>query len=424
MRPRRIVLATAGSLGDLHPFLALGMALRRRGHRAVIATNAMHREPVEAAGLEFSHMRPDPEDTPQFHARYMDPKRGGEFVFRDYLAPAIRDSYADLARAVDGADLLVSQSLMALAAPLVAAKTGIRWASAVLQPMSFFSLHDRPNYLPIAPLSWACARHPELHARVFHYVRLHTANWIAPVLDYRRELGIATDLHPMYEGQHAGGRVLAMFPPLLGAPRPDWPAQAVQTGAALYRDPGAELPPALRDFLARRDAPLAVFTLSSAASNAAGDFYRDSLKAAQALGLRALLIMGGLADRTALPVPLPDTVMRVAYAPFEAVFPHADVIVHSGGVATCAKALAAGKPQIVVPHAHDQLDNALRLAQAGAAQALPARRAKAPALRRALQRALGDADMRMRAAELARHAGDEEGAERACDVLEEMLADA
>jgi UDP:flavonoid glycosyltransferase YjiC (YdhE family) len=424
MKPRRIVLATAGSLGDLHPFLALGMELQGRGHIAVIATNLGHRAAVEDAGLAFHHMRPDPEDTLEFHARYMDPKRGGEFVFRDYLAPAIRDSYADLARATQGADLLVSQSLMALAAPLVAAKTGIRWASAVLQPMSFFSLHERPNYLPVPLLPGACARYPQLHARVFHYVRKHTEGWIAPVLAYRRELGIADDAHPMYEGQHARDCVLAMFSPLLGKPRADWPAAAVQTGPALFRDARAALTQPLRAFLARDDAPLAVFSLSSAASNAAGDFYRHGLKAAQALGLRALLIMGGLARTAALPEPLPSSALRIAYAPFELVFPHADVIVHSGGVATCAKALAAGKPQIVVPHAHDQLDNALRLAQAGVAQALPARRASPLALRRALRRALSESGMRARAASLAQDVAREDGVGRACDALEELLRDA
>ena len=36
--PPRIVLATAGSLGDLHPFIALALALRERGFQPEIAT--------------------------------------------------------------------------------------------------------------------------------------------------------------------------------------------------------------------------------------------------------------------------------------------------------------------------------------------------------------------------------------------------
>ena len=50
---RHIVFATSGSLGDLHPFLALGSELRRRGHRVTVATNAAHEAHVARAGLGF-----------------------------------------------------------------------------------------------------------------------------------------------------------------------------------------------------------------------------------------------------------------------------------------------------------------------------------------------------------------------------------
>jgi UDP:flavonoid glycosyltransferase YjiC (YdhE family) len=419
---RHIVFATTGSLGDLHPFLALGGELRRRGHRVTLATSAVHREHVSKAGLDFHHMRPDPEDSPAFHARYMHPKTGGEFVYRHYLGPAIRDSYEDLARAAAKADLLVSQSLMALAAPLVAARTGIRWVSAVLQPMSFFSVHERPNYLPLQLLSWLCGRSPELHGRVFHYVRKHTEEWVRPVMELRHELGIADGIeqrHPMYEGQHSPSRVLAMFSPLLGKPQPDWPQPAVQTGTALYRQE-QPMPPELQHFLHQSSLPLAVFTLSSAASNDAGHFYRDSLHAAEAAGMRALLVMGGLAAGSVLPQPLPPWAMRVDYAAFEQVFPHAAVIVHSGGIATSFKALQAGKPQIVVPHAHDQLDNAMRLARLGVADVVRGRRIDAGRLRKVL----ADRQMQQRAAALADETRRENGVASACDEIEEQLAHA
>ena len=35
----RIVLNTFGSLGDLHPYLAVALELKRRGHHPVIATH-------------------------------------------------------------------------------------------------------------------------------------------------------------------------------------------------------------------------------------------------------------------------------------------------------------------------------------------------------------------------------------------------
>ena len=424
MPQQHIVFATAGSLGDLYPFLALGRKLRQRGKRVTVATSANHRQHVLDTGLDYVHMRPDPENTAAFHARYMHPKTGGQFVYQDYLSPAIRRSYDDLADATRDADLLVSQSLMALAAPLVAARTGIPWVSAVFQPMSFFSVYERPNYLPFPLLPWLCGRSPQMHQNIFQYVRKHTEQWVRPVLDLGRELGIAEQGHPMYEGQHSPGCVLAMFSPMLGGPQPDWPASVRQTGTAQLPPAAAPLPEALQRFLERDDLPLAIFTLSSAASNDAGDFYRNGLDASGALGMRALLITSGLAASSRLPEPLPDWAFRVDYAAFEQVFPYAAVVVHAGGIGSAFKAMQAGAPQIIVPHAHDQLDNALRLERLGVARVLPGKRAGARALRQALQRVLADSGMQAAAASVAQKARAEDGVSQACDVIEKVLRDA
>lgn len=418
---RHIVFATAGSLGDLYPFLALGRELYQRGRRVTIATSANHRQQVLAAGLAYTHMRPDPENTAAFHARYMHPKTGGQFVYQDYLGPAIRRSYDDLSDATRDADLLVSQSLMALAAPLVAARSGIPWVSAVFQPMSFFSVHERPNYLPFPLLPWLCGRSPQLHQNIFRYVRKHTEAWVKPVLDLRRELGIAQQGHPMYEGQHSPDCVLAMFSPMLGGPQPDWPPSVKQTGTAQLPQQAAPLPEALKRFLEREDMPLAIFTLSSAASNDAGDFYRNSLEAAATLGIRALLITSGLAASSHLPEPLPDWAQRIDYAAFEQVFPHAAVVVHAGGIGTAFKAMHAGAPQIVMPHAHDQLDNALRLERLGVARMMPGKGTGVRALRRALREVLADRRMQATAASVAQKARAEDGVARACDIIDGML---
>ncbi|SNS40918.1 UDP:flavonoid glycosyltransferase YjiC, YdhE family [Noviherbaspirillum humi] len=420
MKQPHVVFATAGSLGDLYPFLALGMELRRRGHRVSVATSTDHRTRVEAAGLEFRPMRPDPPGTPEFFARYMHPKTGAEFVYRSYLSPAIRDSHADLLAVVRDADLLVSQSLMAMAAPLVAADTGIPWISAVFQPMTLFSLHDRPSYLPVPLLADLCARYPEVHARVVHYVKKHTRQWVQPIIEFRQELGLDPAPHPMYEGQHSPRRVLAMFSPLLGGSRPDWPTAAMQTGTATYAGGGEPMAEPLRRFLAATDQPLAIFTLSSA-PGLPGDFYRHALSASADAGMRALLVTSGLSASAPLPDPLPDGAMRVDYVPFEEVLPHAAVLVHAGGIGTMFKAMQAGIPQVVMPQAHDQADNALRLARHGAARIIPPGRFGRRSLVRALRAAISGTAMRDAAEALAARARREDGVARACDEIERQL---
>ena len=55
----KIAFTTLGSLGDLHPCIALGEDLQLRGHKVRIVTTELYRNKVEQAGLEFRPMRPD-----------------------------------------------------------------------------------------------------------------------------------------------------------------------------------------------------------------------------------------------------------------------------------------------------------------------------------------------------------------------------
>ena len=54
--------------------------------------------------------------------------------------------------------------------------------------------------------------------------------------------------------------------------------------------------------------------------------------------------------------------------PFSSVFPLCAAVVHHGGIGTCAQALAAGVPQLTMPLAFDQPDNATRLSRLGVAR--------------------------------------------------------
>ncbi len=57
--PKRIVLSTFGSFGDVHPYVAIALELKARGHAPVIATSEVYREKMEARGIEFCPVRPE-----------------------------------------------------------------------------------------------------------------------------------------------------------------------------------------------------------------------------------------------------------------------------------------------------------------------------------------------------------------------------
>src|SRR5712671_5718242 len=75
---RRIVLTTFGSLGDLHPYIAVALGLKARGHEAVLATSECYRQKIEALGLGFRPLRPDSTfvSDPGVMRRFMDLRWG------------------------------------------------------------------------------------------------------------------------------------------------------------------------------------------------------------------------------------------------------------------------------------------------------------------------------------------------------------
>src|SRR5580658_5992950 len=97
-RKNRIVLTTFGSLGDLHPYIAIALGLQARGHEAVIATSGYYRQKIEALGLGFRSVRPDSPDLeadPDLIRRVMDRRKGTECVIRELIMPVLRESYED-----------------------------------------------------------------------------------------------------------------------------------------------------------------------------------------------------------------------------------------------------------------------------------------------------------------------------------------
>ena len=129
---KRIVFATIGSLGDLHPCIALALELKRRCHSVTIATTEFYRARVEELGIQFHPLRPNWNPTDSDLIRQCeDLKTGPEVLFRKLILPHLRDTYDDLVSAAAGMDLMIAGELV-YAAPLVAEKIGLRWVSAIL----------------------------------------------------------------------------------------------------------------------------------------------------------------------------------------------------------------------------------------------------------------------------------------------------
>ena len=420
----RIILSNIGTFGDINPLIAIALELKRRGHVPVMAVPAVYGPKIVPLGIEFHPVRPDldPKNTLLAEMVY-DVRKGTERGLREFLFPALRETYDDLTAAATipaRADLLLVGELN-YAGPLVAEVTGIPWASYVLAPLSFFSAYD-PPVLPMYPrLARADKAVPGMGHAIRRLARLISRKWPQPIYDLRRELGLERGPNPLFDAKHSPDLVLALFSRVLGQEQPDWPPNTKITGFCFYdSDAGnAALPAHLEKFLAAGPAPL-VFTLGSAAVMAAGKFYEFGARAAERLGMRAVLLIGSDV-RNRPRHPLPDSICIAEYAPYSALFARAAAVIHQGGVGTTAQCLRAGKPMLIMPYSHDQPDNARRMRRLKVARILIRKNFTPRRVAAKLQLLLENPIYAHRAQQVALRLRGEDGVKTACDALEGLV---
>jgi rhamnosyltransferase subunit B len=250
-------------------------------------------------------------------------------------------------------------------------------------------------------------------------------SWAQPLLELRRSLGLPPpNVDPILKGQLSPFGTLAFFSEHFAKPQPDWPPHVTMTGFIGYDKRGEGFGESsggdgLARFLKSGPAPV-LFTLGSSAVMNPGSFYQESLAAAQALGVRAVLLIGRL-DCGQFPPVSPESAYFADYAPYSEVMPRVAAIVHQGGIGTTAQALRAGRPTIVVPWSHDQPDNAERLRKLGVSRTIPRSRYSARRAARELKQLLNGEGYRICAANLGAKLAKNDGLGRAADAVERAL---
>lgn len=427
----KIVIATFGSLGDMHPMNALGIELRERGHEIVFAAMEAYREKIEILGFEFRPMRPhlDPEDK-KLARELMDAKSGSELLLRKIILPNLRPMYEDLIEIVSDADAFISSEVV-FVGDAVAKKSGKKWITTTLAPGTFLSAHD-----PFVPPSAQWLKHIRFlgsgfHSAIYSVVKRMIESWFADYRAFRRELGLSEDHDPLFKGKSSLLN-LAMFSKVLGKPQPDWHSPTLQTGFCFYdgKDDMGKMPEGLSEFLANGEPPI-IFTLGSAAVMDARDFFEESAKAAKILGKRAVLLYGIFNElpqiaesdewRIESGTDIKSNIAAFDYAPYSFVFPQAACVVHQGGVGTTSQVLRAGVPHLFMPYSHDQPDNAARCERLGVAKIISREDYTAENAAKKLGEILSYPSFKSNAVDASRIVLTENGTKTACDAIETVL---
>jgi rhamnosyltransferase subunit B len=361
----RAVLAAIGSGGDLNPIAALGVELQRRGYAVTILAGEWQRAAVSALGLDFHCIL----SSEQFFSRFGETARlinapGGGWMafFQEAVMPAMEATYAYIVEHVAPDDALLVGSSHALGLRLAAERHGFRFVTTRLQP--------DPAHDPAASEQNAAFNR-------FFSVRLN---------HFRRRIGLRAIDQPFDRWLVDLRCAVAFFPDWFLHPAVDAPEQGTMVDFVFFDPSGDGAPlPALDAFLACHDAPL-VFTHGT--GNGSARTFFDAAADACVRLCRPAIFLSQFPD--AIPPDLPPNVLHVHYAPLKGLLPYVDGVLHHGGIGTCAQALRAGVPQLVLPFGFDQQQNAARIERLGVGTTLDSARFSAEAIVEAFGRLLGD----------------------------------
>ena len=396
----RVLLNPWGSLGDLEPFLAMAIALRKLGAEVTIATIKMYEQTVKRLDFDYVPVGPHfrSEDQLMIDA-ITDPKMGTVSLVTELLVPGLSDSFREIESHVACHDVTVTHPV-GLAAMISSEIHAKPWVATALAPVALFSRYDAP-FLPICPLISGLARHSPFVGGVLQRMLKRMAHPLAKEVGrFRSSLGLRGDCPPILIGSHSPYLNLALFDSAFGEPQRDWPQHTIQTGACMF-EVDAPLPARdrrrLDEFLAHGDGPVIV-TLGSSAVHCRGDFFAESYQALAALKLRALFISG---DQYLDSVDVdPTRFLQMTYLPYSDIFPAARAIINHGGIGTLSRVLRAGKPTLVVPFSHDQPDNAARIKRLGVGLSIPAERYTATRAKVAIDRLVHESSFSQRAMQI------------------------
>jgi sterol 3beta-glucosyltransferase len=415
----RITILAHGSRGDVQPYVALGVGLQRAGHTVRLAAPRLFESFVTEYGLEFATLAGDPT---QLMQQAVQRAGTGASLIRssqavlEYAIPLAAQVMTDARQACQGADAIIHSFLMTMAGHEIAHRLDRPDFSAlvfaIFAPTVAFPNPGFPE-LPLGPFYNRLTH--EIFTQLFWQGGRLAYAWI------RRKYPELPRLSawPFSASNKRPTPILYGFSPHV-IPKPsDWGDHVHVTGYwFLEATPNWQPPVELVEFLETGPPPIYI-GFGSVISREARELTEIVLAALEQTGQRGLLLTGwgGLAA-----TDLPKHVFQIDSVPFDWLFPRMKAIVHHGGMGTTAAALQAGIPSVVVPFTADQPFWGRRVYQLGVGpKPIPHKKLAVQSLTEAIQAAISDQTMRLRAVELGKRLQSENGVAQAVKTIEQYL---
>lgn len=425
---RRIAIATIGSHGDVQPFVALGMALKKRGHQVVVGSSSDFEEFITQNGLEFHSLGSDIREF--IRQSHFDNAMSKSMVL--YAPKLLREGQRIVKEACkqlwvmsQGADALVFQWDTTFAIDVAEALDvpAIMGAFQPLNPTGEFPffLYDGPN---IEPLFNKISIDPLVN-RLTYLIQSAQQTYYDFPRDRMRQklLGLRSRRKNSFTKNARGEDIVSLhaYSPTL-SPRPgDWPETTMITGFWRFEDQSKWEPDkALEKFLSAGEAP--IYLGFGSMPWGAQRNTEIIAKALQLWGGRAVIGRGWGGIKAEL---LPQGQVHVVdHVPHSKLFPLMKALVHHGGAGTTHTGLYAGRPSFIVPQFFDQPYWGRIVNEMGAGPKPVRLRKLTPSiLAHALEELATDEAYALAAQHIKERLDLEDGTGLAADVIEETIAD-
>ena len=414
----RVALLTLGTRGDVDPYIALGLGLKRAGHECWIVAPKNFAPRIREFGLPAFALDAD------FAALLSDPETrtiatgGMRAILREWrrtIVPLIEQSFAGLQQGALGAEALVYHP-KAMVATDIAEALGIPAVLASPVPLE-------PTGAFPCPGVWSRGKGVWLNRMSYTLLRLQTAMVRGVHSRFRKKaLGLGPAPLLSAPGHIAGKRVPRLYgvsPTIL--PRPaDWPQDAALTGAWSLEGAQPWWPDeALATFLRAGEVPFYLGLGSMPVENP--EALLGQVAEAAKLARVRVLVSAGWAGLEA--EDMPEHLFGIAEAPHARLFPRMAGVLHHGGAGTTHAMFAAGKPGMALPVIADQPWWGERIAELGVGpRPLPVKKLTTAKLARALWLLKEREVFANRAREFGKRNADEDGVAMAVSILERIFA--
>lgn len=411
----KVILLPLGSHGDVHPFAGLSLCLQRRGHDVTMVTSGLFADLAERCGIPFRGIGSD-DDIQQLlnDPNIWNPRKAAMVIANKVIKPSLQLQFNAIRELATPGETVLVGSALGFGARIAHEALNLPLVTLHLQPTMFWSVYESPWLARGTLLGKGVPRWlKQLQFRIglwmaFDRSVLKTCN------AFRAEHGLGP-VKTTWDLMHSPQRICGMFPDWLAAPQPDWPSQTVLTGFPRWDERGVTpLDPQIDQFLSAGDPPIA-FTPGSGHTHATS-FWKAAVDACGRLGRRGMLLTRHAEQ---IPKNLPEGVQHFAYAPFSEILPRCAALVYHGGIGTLSQALAAGVPHVIMPMAHDQPDNAMRIRRLGVGDFLWPAKFRGPRLAAMLQRLIDSESVHEACRHYARLAAADDAIEATCNVIEE-----